>query len=156
MRPPTGERASIALEGHTLIYHHRLHAALMAPLYDPVCSPEGFPRMQGEKHGCTQPETDDSVASVPDGVGLVASWAFSPTDGPAHASGVCRTALAMISFTYMRSEADLTLYVLAQRAAIAAWTRLCVLDAAAPEDDRRPRPLGGSVGSGRAAGRQSG
>src|ERR1700758_2348983 len=62
----------------------------MAPLCDPVCSPEGFPRMQGEKHGCTQPETDDGVERVPDGVGLVASWAVFPTDGPAPASGVCR------------------------------------------------------------------
>ena len=64
--------------------------------------------------------------------------------------------LVTVSFTYMRSEADLTPYVPTQRAAIVAWTKLCVLDAAASEDDRRPRPLGGSVGSGRAAGRQSG
>src|SRR5262249_9042169 len=64
--------------------------------------------------------------------------------------------LVMVSFTYMRSEADLTLYGPTQRAAIVAWTKLCVLDDAASEDDRRPRPLGGSVGSGCAAGRQSG
>src|SRR5262249_23894631 len=89
MRPPTGARSRIALEGYTLIQHHWLHAALMARLCDPVCSPEGFPRMKGEQHGGTRPETDDSVESVPDGVGPVASWAFSPTDGSAPASCSC-------------------------------------------------------------------
>jgi transposase InsO family protein len=66
------------------------------------------------------------------------------------------TRLVTVSFTYMRSEADLIPYVPAQRAAIVALAKLCVLDAAESEDDRRPRPLGGSGGSGRAAGRQSG
>src|SRR5262245_61512205 len=64
--------------------------------------------------------------------------------------------LVMVSFTYMRSEADLTLYVPTQRVAIVVWTKLCVLDDAASADDRRPRLLGGSGGSGCAAGRQSG
>src|SRR5262245_41006181 len=66
------------------------------------------------------------------------------------------TRLVMVSFTYMRSEADLTLYVPTQRVAIVVWTKLCVLDDAASADDRRPRLLGGSGGSGCAAGRQSG
>ena len=68
--------------------------------------------------------------------------------------GAC-TVLDMISFTYMRSEADLIPFGPAQRVAIAAWTRRGVL-AAAPADDRRPMPLGGSAGSGLSAGRQSG
>ena len=70
--------------------------------------------------------------------------------------GLHMSALDMISFPPMRSEADLTPYVPAQSAPLAAWMRIGVLAAAEPEDDSRPRPLGGAGGAGRAAGRPSG
>jgi hypothetical protein len=68
----------MALEGPTLLQHHRRHAALMAPLCYRACSPGVFPRMQGKRHSRMWPETDDGVASVADGVELVASWVFLP------------------------------------------------------------------------------
>ena len=85
--------------------------------------------------------------------GMVGSWHWLRARQAEHRTAAV---LDMISFTYMRSEVDLTPFGPAQRVAIAAWTRRGVLDAAAPEDDRRPMPLGDSVESELAVVRQNG
>src|SRR5919202_3497648 len=56
----------------------------------------------------------------------------------------------------MRSAADLTLYGPTHSAAIAAWARICVLDAAEPDADSRPRTLGGQRAQGALRGSKAG